>query len=493
MNLTPRRLALAAAVLAALATPAAAHAALTVEPNAPTLGFPASVTDAVNGVALTSCQDTSGFCLETPAPNQAAPLSVPDNYTPDGEAFYMNATATVPNTGLGLALFAVEQAFATPDIVAGQQILFARIRFRFTGLKAGVKYRVTHPYGVDEFVADGTGRINTTDDVGCLAPPCDFAAASLGRITSFLVWDPTVAPAAPAGYTGSVAVAHKVIGSPLGTNFVRVEELNADGTVASVVGETSSFLVQGKLAGAAPAPAPFVIPDTAALKFADRQVGSTGPAANVTIANHGTADLNVSSAAVGGTDAGDFTVATNTCTAAVAPGSSCTVGVTFAPQATGARQATLTVASDALNGPHVFPLTGTGTPATLPAPDPVVIQAPAPAPIVIQAPALAPRAPAPSKVSALRVAAGATLRAMRGKGITVRFRAPAGANVARLRLVSPDGQVLATKLVALPRAGAQLIHLRAKKARRGRYYVEVATGASSATLGPRSRATIRLR
>jgi hypothetical protein len=487
-----RRLALAAAI-AALAAPAAAQAALTLEPNAPALGFPASVTDAVNGVALTSCQDTSGFCLETPAPNQAAPLSVPDNYTPDGEAFYMNATATVPNAGLGLALFAVEQAFATPGITAGQQILFARIRFRFTTLKPGVKYRITHPYGVDEFVADATGRINQTDDVGCLAPPCDFAAANLGRITSFLVWDPTVAPAAPAGYTGNVNVAHKVIGSPSGTNFVRLEELNPDGTVASVVGETSSFLVQGKLAGAAPAPAPFVIPDTSALKFADRQVGTTAPTANVTIANHGTADLNVSGATVGGTDAGDFTVATNTCTAPVAPGSSCTVGVAFAPQATGARQAALTVASDALNGPHVITLAGTGMPATLPAPDPVVIQAPAPAPVVIHAPAPAPAVAPSLKVSGLRVARSASLRVIRRKGVTVRFRAPAGAGVARLRLVSPAGQVLANKLVALPHGGAQVIHLRAKKARRGRYYVEIATGSSATSLGPRSRSAIALR
>src|SRR3954466_6441505 len=175
VHVSLRRLALAGALATLAVTPSVADAALTVPPNAPTLGWPASVTDAVNGVSLTSCQDTSGFCIETPAPNPAAPLSVPDNYTPDGEAFYMNATATVPNAGLGLALFAVEQAFVNGAIVAGDQIMFARIRFRFTGLKAGVTYRVTHPYGVDEFVANLTGRINTTSHVGSPAPPCDFA------------------------------------------------------------------------------------------------------------------------------------------------------------------------------------------------------------------------------------------------------------------------------------------------------------------------------
>src|SRR3954468_5670150 len=226
-HVTRARLAFAAGLVCLATVPSAADAALTIQPDAPALGFPTSATDAVSGVALGACQDTSGFCIETPAPNQAAPLAVPGNYTPDGEAFYMLADATVPNAGVGLARFALEQAFTTPDPVAGQQIMFGRVRFRFDGLKSGVTYRVTHPYGVSEFVADGTGRINTTDDQGCLGPPCTFSTSTYGQITSFLSWDPTVAPAAPAGYTGNAFVPHKVIGSPVGTNFVRLEELGA--------------------------------------------------------------------------------------------------------------------------------------------------------------------------------------------------------------------------------------------------------------------------
>src|SRR4051794_5171309 len=181
------------------ALPVAAEAALTIQPNAPALGFPASVDDTVGAFSLTSCQDNSGFCVETPAPNPTQPLSVPDNYTPDGEAFYQIAEATVPNAGIGLARFALEQAFTTADPVAGQQIMFGRIRFRFQGLKPGTKYRMTHPYGVDEIVADGGGIINSTEDLGCLGPPCDFTAAHYGRIASFLQWDPTVAPGRTSG------------------------------------------------------------------------------------------------------------------------------------------------------------------------------------------------------------------------------------------------------------------------------------------------------
>ena len=497
MNWTPsaaqhaRSAALAvAAVLASCAVfPSASHAALTIEPNAPALGFPASATDAVSGISLTSCQDTSGFCIETPAPNQAAPLSVPDNYTPDGEGFYFLADATVPNAGRGLARFALEQAFVTPDIVAGQQIMFGRIRFRFDGLKAGGHYRVTHPYGVDDLIADGGGIINVTTDLGCLGPPCNFQTASYGAVTSFLSWDPTVAPAAPAGYIGNVAVPHKVIGSPLGTNFVRLEEVGG-----GVVGQTDTFLVQGKLAGAAPTPAPFAIPDANALDFSSRQVGTPTAAKNVTLANHGTAPMNVSAATIGGTDAGDFAVANNGCAAAVDPGGQCTIGVTFTPLASGSRTAALDIASNSLNGPHSIKLSGSGTPANAPAPPPVVIQAPAPPPIVIQAP-LAPAAPVAraASVSRLRVARTVKLGQARARGITVAFTAPNGARVARLRLLKAGTKrAVAAKTIRLERSGAQTAHLRVRGVRAGRYRLEVATGKSVATLTRSVSATVRL-
>jgi hypothetical protein len=471
--------------------PAGADAALTIGADAPGLGFPASVTDAVSGISLMPCMDTSGFCIETPAPNQAAALSVPDNYTPDGEAFYNQADALVPGAGQGLVVLALEQAFTTADPVAGQQILFGRVRFRFTGLKAGVTYRVTHPYGVGEFVADATGRINTTDDQGCLGPPCNFQTSTYGQITSFLRWDPTVAPAAPAGYIGNIAQLHKVIGSPFNTNFVRVEELGAGGVVAGLVGETDQFHIQGKLAGAAPAPAPFAIPDASSIDHGSRQVGVASPAKTITVANRGTAPLTVSSATIGGTDSADFQVASNTCGTAVAAGSTCAIGVTFTPQATGTRTASLTIASDALNGPHTVALKGTGTPAQAPAPPPQIIRAPAPAPIVIQAPA--PIASASSLgVRGLRAASRVKLRQAR-RGITVRFTAPANARVARLRLVKRGtNRSVATKLVDLERPGAQLVHLRVRGAKAGRYRLEVATGRGALSLTRPASRTLTL-
>jgi len=474
-----RRLALAGTIAAFAALTGTANAALTVQPNAPALTFPASVTDAVGGVSLSLCMDNSGNCIETPAPNPTQPLSVPGNFTPDGEGFYMLADATVPNAGIGLARFGLEVAFLD-QIAPGEGILFGRVRFRFGDLKPGTDYQVTHPYGVDVFTADSNGIINETSDVGCLATPnCDFAGATYTPITSFLRWDPTVAPAAPAGYVGNYAQTHKVIGSPNGTNFVRLEELNGAGLPVGVVGETSDFNLQGKLAGAAPAAAPFTIADVQSLDYASRQVGAATPAKNVTLANHGTAPLTVTGATIGGTDAGDFSVAGNDC-ASVAPGASCTIGVVFNPLATGNRNAVLSVASNDAATPLNIALKGVGTPATGAAPAPVIIQAPAQAPIVIQAPS---NGPAVFKVSSMTVPFATKLRTIRSKGIAATITTPKGANVARIRLLKRGSRkAIATKTIALERSGRQTIHLRAKKAKVGRYIVEISLGANAGSL-----------
>src|SRR3954471_2597443 len=111
---------------AALATPS--QAAITASPvKDPNNGFPFSYTDA-NGLALTLCMDGSGNCfVATPAPNPLAPL--PNSFTPDGEAFYFDADATMPNAGTGVVRFGQEASFvnANGDIVAGDQGVFNRV------------------------------------------------------------------------------------------------------------------------------------------------------------------------------------------------------------------------------------------------------------------------------------------------------------------------------------------------------------------------------
>jgi hypothetical protein len=91
-------------------------------------------------------------------------------------------------------------------------------------------------------------------------------------------------------------------------------------------------------------------------------VGDTSDAKTVTLTNHENVPLNFSSIVA----SAGFAVASNTCGASIAAGTTCTVGVTFSPIATGAASGTLTFTDDAANSPQTVNLTGTGsTPVTL--------------------------------------------------------------------------------------------------------------------------------
>jgi hypothetical protein len=81
----------------------------------------------------------------------------------------------------------------------------------------------------------------------------------------------------------------------------------------------------------------------------------------VTITNEGSAPLGVSGFAISGDDPSDFVTGTDTCHGAIAPGESCSVAVRFAPQAQGARQARLTVLTNAASSMLVT-LAGTAGP-----------------------------------------------------------------------------------------------------------------------------------
>jgi hypothetical protein len=210
-------------------------------------GFPAWYRDS-NGVRLEACttlDDPLCSTLPDEVPNPDEPVSYPDNFP--GEFFYQLAGAEVTMTngvtaGIGLDL---EGAWAAEEVVEGDQMVFGRVRIRFDAAQ-GEKYRITHPYGIDELVADDRG-VNMTEDIGIT--PGAFGEAMKSRIGPFLVWDPAVAPAAPAGYTGDPGVEHKVVGSPYNTNFVRIERLDpATGAVLQQMGSTDLFSVQGRYA-----------------------------------------------------------------------------------------------------------------------------------------------------------------------------------------------------------------------------------------------------
>ncbi len=146
------------------------------------------------------------------------------------------------------------------------------------GIRADVpvdgRYVITHPFGVAVFdvmperIASTGGvlaidsdrpaesgfnaalSINTDiGDDGCSALPCDFSLALNSGIGPFLEWDAAVAPSVPAGYLGDPRVEHKVVGSPFGTDFFRIEGpagSNLDGNGNDAV-QTDKFRVSGKI------------------------------------------------------------------------------------------------------------------------------------------------------------------------------------------------------------------------------------------------------
>jgi hypothetical protein len=82
-----------------------------------------------------------------------------------------------------------------------------------------------------------------------------------------------------------------------------------------------------------------------ALDFGTFAVGSSTASSNVVITNIGGTSQGPLDTAITGANGGDFAIATDGCDGVtLAAGSSCTIGVTFSPTATGARAAALSVA-----------------------------------------------------------------------------------------------------------------------------------------------------
>ena len=263
---------LVSSLILALASPARAQEAdskgLTRSgPIDPSNGYPYWYEDE-NGLKLDLCLDPQDdMCLQPfEMPDPDAPVSFPDNFP--GEAFWWIGEAeTTTNTNGGNALLsmALESAWGGDESVRdGSQISFGRIRIRVDDLAIGSTYRVTHPYGVEEFIAEddgnGAGEINFTEDLGCLTgalTKCDFDEALAGDVGPFLTWDTfgegnddsdlRGPDGEPNAYVGDPNTPHTVTGSPNGTNYFKVEEQDAVGNWVTIA-ETDEFTISGKVA-----------------------------------------------------------------------------------------------------------------------------------------------------------------------------------------------------------------------------------------------------
>jgi hypothetical protein len=129
----------------------------------------------------------------------------------------------------------------------------------------------------------------------------------------------------------------------------------------------ASVVAAGVLAAPAAAAAPAVTFTPTSLTFASQDIGTTSAAQTVTVANTGDASLFINSARTGGADPLDFTEVSDGCSGlTLAPGTSCSVSITFSPTASGTRSGTFSVTDNAVGSPQTVPLTGTGTGTTPP-------------------------------------------------------------------------------------------------------------------------------
>jgi hypothetical protein len=149
--------------------------------------------------------------------------------------------------------------------------------------------------------------------------------------------------AAGANCTLSITFTPKATGSR--TASVAITD-NATGSPQSV-----------SLTGTGTAPAASLSPSS--LSFGNQVVSTTSAAQTITLTNTGNATLSITSLALTGSNAGDFTQ-TNTCGSSVAAGANCTLSITFTPAASGSRTASVAITDNAAGSPQTVALSGTG-------------------------------------------------------------------------------------------------------------------------------------
>ncbi len=113
------------------------------------------------------------------------------------------------------------------------------------------------------------------------------------------------------------------------------------------------------LTGTGSVPPPLTVAPTF-LSFGNHALGSTSTAKKVTLTNKTGVVVTGISWTVVGTNPSDFQQSAATCGQTLKVKASCTISIVFAPEAVGARSATLAITDSASNSPQSVSLTGTG-------------------------------------------------------------------------------------------------------------------------------------
>lgn len=162
--------------------------------------------------------------------------------------------------------------------------------------------------------------------------------------------------------TGAVAAnATCTIGIAFTPSAVGMRQANlqlADNAPAS----PQTFALSGTGVSSTPT-APAVVISPTSVAVAGTQ-GTASNSTNIVISNSGTAPLHISGVVFGGANVSEFVNPSNPCIGTpIAPNTSCSISVTFAPLALGTRTETVTITDDAPNSPQSFTVNGTSSPA----------------------------------------------------------------------------------------------------------------------------------
>ncbi len=220
-----------------------------------------------NKIPLDNAELADGSCLmlsgDGTIPDETQAISFPDNF-PD-EAFYYNASAGMALVGGNNALLvlAVEAAFVNA-VQDGDQIVFSRLRYRFTAPQSGY-YTVETPYSTDGPVFKNAGDfINETEDIGVNCAQGDFTCALKGSTAPFLRASDTrggipkpLYEAHGNKYLAAPGINTLVTGAPNGKNWFQILYQPDLLTAPTVIGFTDQFQLMGrKYDGSVPKPIP---------------------------------------------------------------------------------------------------------------------------------------------------------------------------------------------------------------------------------------------
>ncbi len=193
-------------------------------------GYPYWYED-TSGLKLGICKSEANCFF---AANPLAPLSFPQtvadaeagNFNWPSEMFYYALEnleiAPLPTRARVLFHVAVEGAFATGEVMPGQQVVFARLRIRLRGLMPERTYTVRHPYGEEVLETDVDGGLFYTRDIGLAVG--NFTGALYGDVGPFVVPTGFNRNSPKGTYLSNGGLTLETIeGSPIGRNFVEYE------------------------------------------------------------------------------------------------------------------------------------------------------------------------------------------------------------------------------------------------------------------------------